>query len=164
MGAWLVMEALHQLKLQGRDDVLSRLRVFLASPDIDANVFQSQLAAIGRMRQPITLFVSKDDVALRVSGLLAGDRRRIGVLDVEDPVVMEVVRQKGVVIIDVSAIPTRDGLGHGRYAALASVLPRLDRDSQGGPPSLSQAGAFIFDAAAATISSPFRLGSKIVSP
>lgn len=32
MGAWLVMEALRQLRLQGRDDVIARLQVGLASP------------------------------------------------------------------------------------------------------------------------------------
>ncbi|MEQ1951790.1 alpha/beta hydrolase [Mesorhizobium yinganensis] len=70
MGGWLVIEALRRLKLQGHDDVVSRIKVVLAAPDIDENVFQSQLTVIGRMRRPITIFVSTDDVALRSPGLL----------------------------------------------------------------------------------------------
>ncbi|MET0748898.1 MAG: alpha/beta fold hydrolase, partial [Rhizobium sp.] len=43
MGGFLIMETLRQLKMEGRDDVLARLRVILAAPDIDADVFRTQL-------------------------------------------------------------------------------------------------------------------------
>lgn len=163
MGSWLLMEALRQLKLQGRDDVLARLKVFLAAPDIDSNVFETQLAVIGRMRKPITIFVSKDDVALQVSELLAGDSARVGKLDVNDPKVMDAAREKGVQVIDISAVATDDSLKHGRFSALASMSPRLTKDSrkQG---LVDEAGAFVFDVASAAIKAPFRLASKIVSP
>jgi esterase/lipase superfamily enzyme len=144
MGAWLVMEALRQLKLQGRDDVLSRLRVFLAAPDIDERVFQAQLAIIGRMRAPLTIFVSKDDVALRLAGLLAGNRRRVGALDVANPAVAEASRRNGVQIVDISQLDAQDRLNHDRYAALAGIQ-RRSGTSRGNRSLLNEAGAFVFN-------------------
>ena len=57
------------------------------SPDIDVNVFRSQMAVIGRLDPPMKLLVSKDDQALSISALLAGSEGRVGNLDVGDPAV-----------------------------------------------------------------------------
>jgi esterase/lipase superfamily enzyme len=153
MGAWLLMEALRQLKLQGRDDVLARLRVFLASPDIDESVFQAQLAVIGKMRKPITIFVSKDDVALRLSGFLTGNRQRLGALDVASQSVIEASRRNGVQIVDISQLDARDRLRHDRYAALAEI-----RRAAGGTGRdrsiLNEAGAFVLNISGAILSAP----------
>src|SRR5690606_13139254 len=54
MGGWLTMETLRQLRLQGRGDVLDRLTVILASPDIDTDVFWRQVQVIGPMKTPLT--------------------------------------------------------------------------------------------------------------
>lgn len=67
MGGWLTTEALRQLKLEGRQDVLDKLTVVLAAPDIDADVFISQLNLIGKMSPPLTVLVSRDDRALEAS-------------------------------------------------------------------------------------------------
>lgn len=50
------------------------LEVVLAAPDIDVDVFRSQLHDIGRMQRPITLLVSNADKALAVSNLVGGER------------------------------------------------------------------------------------------
>jgi esterase/lipase superfamily enzyme len=64
-------------------------------------------------------------------------------------------------VIDISSVSSSDGLGHDRYATLARFSGELAeaerRVSQQG-----EAGAFIFDAAGALVSSPFRLAGKIV--
>ncbi|CDZ65866.1 Alpha/beta hydrolase, PF05990 family [Neorhizobium galegae bv. orientalis] len=72
MGGFLSMEAARQLKLQGRDDVVGKLQIILAAPDIDVDVFRSQLRDIGMLRNPIALLVSKNDRALAVSSILGG--------------------------------------------------------------------------------------------
>lgn len=164
MGGWLVMEALRQLKLQGKDAVLSKLRVVLAAPDIDADVFSKQLEVVGRLNPPLTVLVSKDDRALQVSSILGADVARVGALDVEDPKVRETALNKGVQFIDISALDASDPLNHDRYTALAAVIPQLNDRRRGGGTPIGQAGAFVFDTIGATISSPFRLASQVVNP
>ena len=163
MGGWLVMEALRQLKMQGKTSVLAKLRVVLAAPDIDADVFNKQVEVVGRMNPPITILVSKDDRALQVSSFIGSDVTRVGALDVKDPDVREKALRQGVQFIDISALDASDALNHDRYAALAAVVPQLEQRRGGGSP-IGQAGAFVFDAIGATVSSPFRLASQVVNP
>lgn len=163
MGGWLVMEALRQLKFQGKTQVLNKLRVVLAAPDIDADVFNTQMDVIGRLDPPLTVLVSKDDRALQASSFIGADVTRVGAIDVEDPVVRETAIKRGVQFIDISALDASDPLNHDRYAALAAVVPKLDQRRGTGSP-IGQAGAFVFDAIGTTISSPFRLASQVVNP
>ena len=164
MGGFLIMETLRELKLEGRDDVLGKLMVVLAAPDIDADVFETQLDVIGKMKNPIILFVSKDDRALAVSSFIGGERQRIGRLDVNDPAIQAAARKYGVRIIDITSIKGVDGLGHDRYASLAKLGPQLVSSQGQHGASANEVGAFVFDAAGAALSSPFRLASKIVAP
>ncbi|OBZ94445.1 hypothetical protein ADU59_17455 [Pararhizobium polonicum] len=162
MGCFLIMEALRQLKLEGRGDVLDKLVVLLAAPDIDADVFRKQLAVIGPLKTPLTLFVAKDDKALRVSSFLGGERQRAGGLDVDDPVVEDAAARYGIKVIDITSVKADDGLGHDRYASLAAVGPQLvSLDTRAGA-SGRETGAFVFDAAASVVSSPFRLVGRVV--
>jgi esterase/lipase superfamily enzyme len=161
MGGWLTVEALRQLKLSGRDDVLNKLKVILAAPDIDADVFRAQLAVIGRMRQPLTVLVAPDDRALEVSKLISSSRQRVGALDVHDPAVRKAAEDAGVQLVDISSIKSLDSSNHNRFADVAALAPALDNQPR--KKGLGQAGAFIFDAAAATVSSPFRLVSGALS-
>jgi esterase/lipase superfamily enzyme len=164
MGGFLIMETLRELKLEGRDDVLGKLMVVLAAPDIDADVFETQLDVIGKLKNPIILFVSKDDRALAVSSFIGGERQRIGRLDVNDPAIQAAARKYGVRIIDITSIKGVDGLGHDRYASLAKLGPQLVSSQGQHGASANEVGAFVLDAAGAALSSPFRLASKIVAP
>jgi esterase/lipase superfamily enzyme len=164
MGGWLVMEALRQLRLQGKDQVLAKLRVVLAAPDIDADVFAKQLDVIGRLNPPLTVLVSKDDRALQVSSFIGADVTRVGAIDVEDPVVRETALEQGVQFVDISGLDASDPLNHDRYTALAAIIPQLDDRRRNGSSPVGQAGAFVFDAIGQTISSPFRLASQVVNP
>lgn len=164
MGGWLVMEALRQLRLEGRNDVIAKLQVVLAAPDIDTDVFRKQIEVVGRLDPPLTVLVSKDDRALMASSFLGGERSRLGALDVTDPEISKAAENAGVQLVDISELDSTDGLNHDRYANLAALLPKLDEKRRGGSNDLGRAGAFVFDAVGATISSPFRLASKVVNP
>lgn len=157
MGGWLVVEALRQLKLQGRDDVLSKLNVILAAPDIDEDVFRTQMAVIGKMKNPMTVLVSGDDRALAVSKLISASTNRVGTLNVNDPKVQEAAIATGVTLIDISQIKPTDSAHHSRFADLVGIYPSLSASNDRA--GLRQAGAFVFDAAGATLSSPFRIVS-----
>jgi esterase/lipase superfamily enzyme len=158
MGGWLVMEALRQLKLEGHDAVLARLNVILAAPDIDADVFRTQMRVIGKMKHPIRILVAGDDRALAISRYISGSTQRVGSLDVKDPAVQAAAIEAGVEIIDISGIEPTDSARHSRFADAKLLYPALAANAVQ-KNGLGQAGAFVFDAAAATISSPFRIVS-----
>lgn len=159
MGGFLSMEAIRQLKLQGRTDVLAKMEVVLAAPDIDVDVFRSQLHDIGRMPRPITLLVSKTDRALAISSVIGGERPRVGRLDINDPFIENVAKLEHLQIIDITSLQSSDGLGHDRYAVFAKFGGQLAqaeaRQRQG------NIGAFVFDAAGAIVARPFRLAGEL---
>lgn len=162
MGGFLTMETVRQLKLQGRLDVLAKLEVVLAAPDIDVDVFRSQLRDIGRMQTPITLLVAKADGALAVSSLIGGERPRVGRLDIDDPVVQKAAQAGHVRIIDISSVQSSDGLGHDRYATLARFERQFSRAQGSSTSAANSIGAFVFDAAGAAVASPFKLAGALV--
>jgi esterase/lipase superfamily enzyme len=158
MGGWLVVEALRQLKLEGRQDVLFKLNVILAAPDIDSDLFRAQMAVIGKLPHPMVILVSKDDRALEASKILSYSTARVGRLDVDDPKVQAAAVEAGIVLIDITQIQSMDSANHSRFADVAALYPALTAESAK-KQNIGNAGAFVFDAAAATISSPFRIVS-----
>ncbi len=163
MGGWLTTEAVRQLRLTGKDAVIRRLQVVLAAPDIDVDVFEAQLAAIGPLNPPMTILVSRDDRALQVSELLSTERQRLGRIDVTDPKIEEATRKANVQVIDISDVEASDSFRHNRFVGLAALYPKLSaRNGAGDPQNIRQAGAFVFNSAGAVLSSPFILAGKIV--
>jgi esterase/lipase superfamily enzyme len=164
MGGWLTVEALRQLRLMGKDTALSRMKVILAAPDIDVDVFRAQLQVIGPMASPMTILVSKDDRALAVSSFISGERERVGALDVDDPRVQEAAKRANIQVVDISGLSATDTFKHNRFSELSVYFPVLAKqDAAGSAPDLRKAGAFVFNAVGATIASPFSLAGKLVA-
>jgi esterase/lipase superfamily enzyme len=163
MGGWLTAESLRQLRLTGQDAVLRRLKVVLAAPDIDVDVFGTQLAAIGSLAQPMTVLVSKDDRALAISSFISGEHERLGALDVTDPRVQQAAKNANVQIIDITALSATDSFNHNRFSELAAFFAKRNGvNGNGQIPDLRESGAFVFNAVGTTLSSPFILAGKIV--
>ncbi|WP_246739506.1 alpha/beta fold hydrolase [Martelella sp. HB161492] len=156
MGGWLSMEALRQMALEGNHKGLKKLNVILASPDIDEDVFATQLDVIGPLDPPLLVLVSGDDHALQASRFIQGNRQRTGQLDIYDPEVVEKAKKENVLLLDISSIQSRDPLNHSRYADLASLYAELEDENEMDS-QLRQAGALIFDAVGNTLSAPFDL-------
>ncbi|WP_203294100.1 alpha/beta hydrolase [Maricaulis parjimensis] len=119
MGSLVTMEALRELSLTGRSDVLEKIDpVILASPDIDIDVFQSQLAAIDPMPEHLLVFVSARDRALQLSDQLrGGDNRRLGI-----GAQRELLTELGATVIDLTDL--RDGgfSGHTAFASSPTLM------------------------------------------
>ncbi len=164
MGAWLTTEALRQLRLSHRDDVVRRMKVVLASPDIDVDVFRAQFGSYRPARTSMTLLVSKDDKALAVSRLLSGERERLGALDVDDPAVATAARQANVQVVDISSQKTDDSFNHNRFADMAKLYPKMAEEEESRNQALlPQAGAFVFNAAHALTFAPLRLAGRVAA-
>ena len=122
MGTWIAVEALRQAKMKGHGTFRGKLAdVLLASPDIDATVFRTQLEVIGPLRNPMTVFVSGDDKALSWSRVLAGDVPRVGTLSIADPRVAAGAKKYHINVVDMTAIKDGDGLHHTKFAQTAVV-------------------------------------------
>lgn len=130
MGTWVTMEALRQLALAGDRDLGGKLGdVVLASPDIDFDVFKSQMRRYGKPDRPFFLMVSTDDRALKLSGLIAGNRPRVG--DYGNPAELA---ELGVIVVDLSQEKSADRLNHTKFAdnpTLVRLLGQRLREDDG---------------------------------
>lgn len=128
LGSGVTMEALRQLRIGGRQDVLSRIGgVILMSPDIDVDVFRSQALRIDPLPQPFVIFTSQRDRALRISATITGQSARLGNIGtVED------VADLNVTLIDISEFRggARDGLNHFTAATSPAMIQLLQRVAQ----------------------------------
>jgi esterase/lipase superfamily enzyme len=161
MGGWLTVEALRQLRVAGADDVISRLQVVLAAPDIDVEVFCSQIEVIGPLSPPMTVLVSRDDLALSISSRLAGRHERVGMLDVNNPRVQQTARLARIEIIDISDLKAPDPFRHDRFAAFAAMYPHLT--AAGGNQDMGRVGAFVLDSMGATLAAPFSMTGRVLA-
>jgi len=120
MGGWLAMEALRQSAIAGHRDLDGHLgEIMLASPDIDVDVFASQMARLRPAK--VTVFATANDRALSLSSTLAQSRQRVGAIDPSKPEDKAKIVSLGAQVYDLSAFS--DGfIDHGSYAVTPDVL------------------------------------------
>jgi len=118
MGAVVIMEALRTLSLEKRQDVLKSIKgVMLAAPDLDPDLFRSQIEDINPLPQPFTIVVSRRDRALDISRRLAGGAPRIG--SGHD---IAFLQNKNVQVLDISQV---DSGGHSVFASSNTLIKLL---------------------------------------
>ena len=130
MGAQITVEALRQMYIAGHPRLAGKLSgVVLMSPDIDVDVFKSQLMKIKPLPRPFVIFSSNKDRALRLSALIRGEKQRLGNL-----ISADALAGLGVIVIDLSNFDTGgDWLRHSSIAtspnlqAILGSLPDLDK-------------------------------------
>jgi esterase/lipase superfamily enzyme len=121
MGNWVTVEALRQMKISGNVKYPSKFGdVFLAAPDIDVDVFKSQMRRFGKPRKPFYIVLSRDDKALGFSRFIAGGENRVG----DDTNIAE-LSALGATVIDLSDVKGDDPANHDKFAQLATVAPEL---------------------------------------
>lgn len=171
MGNWLTMEALRQTVISGEQQVMSSLGdVILASPDIDIDVFKSQMQRIGKQNGQFVVLVSRDDRALQVSSIIAGNRPRVGDYDKDDD-----LASLGVTVVDISGLSSGDRLNHARFADNPVFIQLLgqrlnDGDAFGNGDQISERiggltrgiGQTLGSAAEIIITTPFEVMSVVV--
>ncbi|EKF43928.1 hypothetical protein NA8A_03930 [Nitratireductor indicus C115] len=112
MGSWVTMEALRQLAITGDRDLGGRVAdVVLASPDLDLDVFKGQMRRYGVPKHPFVILTSRNDRALTLSGIIAGNQPRLGdYADAKD------LTDLGVVVVDVTKVSSDSWLNHTKFA------------------------------------------------
>ena len=121
MGNWVTVEALRQIKMSGNLQQANKFgAIFLAAPDIDVDVFKSQLRRFGRPRKPFYIVLSKDDKALGFSKFIAGGENRVG-----GDSNIEELTALGATVIDLTDVASDDPSNHDKFVQLATVAPEL---------------------------------------
>lgn len=122
MGNWVTLEALRQMAIR-RGAIAGKIRsVMLAAPDVDVDVFRTQINQIRPGRARFTLFTSRDDRALRVSSRLWGSAVRLGAVDPSaEPYRSDLARDR-IEVIDLTAVKSGDALNHGKFAESPQVV------------------------------------------
>lgn len=120
MGTLLTLETLRQAAIRGDGAFGGKLRdVMLAAPDVDLDVFKTQM---NQIRRPVTVFVSADDRALDFSRRFAGDKRRLGAVSAKDAEIVAELEKLGVRIVDISEVTSADSLNHAKFASSPKVV------------------------------------------
>ncbi|MCW0182454.1 MAG: alpha/beta hydrolase [Zavarzinia sp.] len=116
MGNWVTMEALRQMAIRNGHIPKKIANVMLAAPAVAADVFRTQMLAIGEPRPHFTLFVSTDDKALAMSRRIWGSSDRLGEIDPDKEPYKSRLAQADLEVVNMSKIQTGDRLGHGKFA------------------------------------------------
>ncbi len=142
MGTWLTMEALREAAIAGRGDYRGHLgEVMLAAPDIDLDVFKQQLSRVAPFAR-ISVFASADDRALSLSRMIAGDRQRVGSLDLSKTDQREQITKLGVRVYDLSNSESPDFFRHGTFAEAPEAVRAIGAQLGLPPDDIRQAQAF----------------------
>ena len=120
MGGFLTMEAILDQVQRGQLNRMGRLQhVILASPDIDMDLFRTQLAEIDGKIERLFVLMSEDDSALNFSRRIAGGVPRVGASNAEE------LAQLGVIAIDLSEISDSTSGSHSKFAGSPEVVQLL---------------------------------------
>jgi esterase/lipase superfamily enzyme len=128
MGNWVTVEAMRQIRISGDLRHVNKVGVIvLAAPDLDLDVFKSQMGRFGKVQKPFFIVLSKDDKALGFSKFIAGGQTRVGAdTNLEDLTAL------GATVIDLTNVKADDATNHSKFAQLAEVAPQLRDVLEGG--------------------------------
>jgi esterase/lipase superfamily enzyme len=122
MGNWLALESLRQMAIRNGRLPPKFKNVMLAAPDVDVDVFRSQIADMGEQHPQFTLFVSRDDRALAVSKRVWGNVSRLGAIDpTQEPYKKELADNK-IAVVDLTEIKAGDDLHHSKFAESPEIV------------------------------------------
>ena len=122
MGSLLLVEAIVEEKLNGTNDTRARIdNVMLAAPDIDLDLFKTQLAYLNQQQKNFYVFVSKNDRALGFSKRISGGIERVGNANAVE------LAELGVSVIDLSEIEDSTSGSHSKFAGSPEVVQLIGK-------------------------------------
>ena len=105
----------------------------LVAPDVDVDVFRTQLERMGSNRPRIALFISQDDKALGFSKFIWGDVSRLGDIDpTQEPYRTEFDRGH-IEVFDLTTLKSSDSANHNKaFEDVTSVMAMIKKRLQEG--------------------------------
>jgi len=112
MGNLVALEALRGKAIGGGGKIGHKIKnVFLVAPDVDVDVFRTQIQRMGSPRLRFALFVAQDDKALALSQLIWGGTQRIGVVNPDQDTYREMLAKEQITVFDLTKL---EGEAHTR--------------------------------------------------
>jgi esterase/lipase superfamily enzyme len=137
MGNWLTLESLRQLAIAKDEKTLARLgTIVLAAPDVDMDVFRTQIARLRPLTSRIVLYASRDDYALGLSRRLFGGKIRAG-----ENTDLGQFRGLGIEAHDLSAVAGGVGRNHNKAFGDGTTIATIGRAIASGAGSARQEGS-----------------------
>jgi esterase/lipase superfamily enzyme len=132
MGNWLTLESLRQMAIRNGRINAKIKDVMLAAPDVDVDVFRTQVATFGEPRPRFTLFVSRNDKALAVSRRIWGSTARLGAIDPKVEPYRDELSRDGITVVDLTDAKTGDRIGHSTFAESPEAVGLIGAQLAGG--------------------------------
>jgi esterase/lipase superfamily enzyme len=104
MGNWVTLEALRGRSIRAGKIGNKIKNVFLVAPDVDVDVFRTQIGRVGFPRPRVVLFVSQDDSALNVSRLIWGGEQRLGNVNPDAEPYRSTFEQEKITVFDLTQL------------------------------------------------------------
>jgi esterase/lipase superfamily enzyme len=99
--------------------------VMLVAPDVDVNLFRTQMREIGSARPRFAVFVSQDDRALMLSRSISGGVARLGQVDPGREPYKSDFRREGIMVFDLTGMR---GRAHSRaFREVSSVMGMIEQ-------------------------------------
>lgn len=123
MGNWVALEALRSRYIRPVRIADKVKNVMLVAPDVDVDVFRTQIRRMGAQRPRFFLFVSQDDNALALSKTIWGGEQRLGDVDPsQDPYRAEFAQDR-IEVFDLTALKRAGDNAHDRaFEDVTSVV------------------------------------------
>lgn len=138
MGNWVTLETLRQMAIRDRGLSPKIRNVLLADPDVDIDIFQTQVLEMGEKRPDFTVFISDDDKALAASKIIWGSTARLGDIDPADTRYMDFMHAHRIHVVNMTGLKTEDGMNHGKFAESPEVIRLIGQQLATGQPISDQ--------------------------
>ena len=125
MGCFLTLEALHSRALRAGKIGDKVKNVLLVAPDVDANLFRTQMREMGATRPRFALFLSQDDGALKLSKSISGGVTRLGDVDPDQEPYKTDFRREGILVFDLTDL--RGGAHSRAFEKVTSVMGMIEQ-------------------------------------
>jgi esterase/lipase superfamily enzyme len=125
MGCVVALDALHAKASRG--GLTPKLKnVAVVAPDVEFDLFLSQVRELGPRRPRIALFLSQDDVALKVSKSIRGGTTRAGDINPEEEPYKSELAQQKILVFDLTHL--KGDNSHSRaFDEVSTVMGMLER-------------------------------------
>lgn len=133
MGNWITLEALRTrsigMAFAPKRSPFDKIKnVLLVAPDVDVDVFRSQIQRMGSYRPRIELFLSQDDTALDVSKLVWGGIPRIGEVNADEEPYRSELARDNITVFDLTKLKTSGDNAHSRaFEDVADVMKMIEQ-------------------------------------
>ena len=135
MGNWVALEALRSRYIRPARYSDKLKNVMLVAPDVDVDVFRTQIRRMGSKRPRFALFVSQDDSALALSKTIWGGVPRLGEVNPEEDPYRTELAQDHIEVFDLTSLKKAGDDAHDRaFSDVTSVVGMIKQRLKEGQP------------------------------